>query len=206
MIKVGLTGGIASGKSTVCQLFNNLGIVIIDADIIARELVEVGKPCYQAIVESFGHQVVKEKGVLNRQYLHQLIFSNPTAKQQLEQILHPAIRQQLLEQAKLVQSPYCILAIPLLVEANMVGLVDRVIVIDVNPETQLQRLVTRDGMTPIQAQLIINTQCSRMDRLAIADDVIDNNKSADELVKIVDQLHAKYLKLAKNHSDKLPVE
>lgn len=200
MLKIGLTGGIASGKSTVCQLFSRHGIPIIDADVIARQLVEPQQPAYNEIIHTFSHDVCQPNGELNRQYLRQLIFSDNNAKQQLEMILHPRIRSALFQQSSALKAPYCILAIPLLIEANMVELVDRVLVIDIDISLQLSRLCERDDILINDAQLIINTQVTRQQRLASADDIITNNKTSKDLIKCVAHLHKKYLSLANNSS------
>jgi len=197
MLKIGLTGGIASGKSTVCQLFSKYGIPIIDADIIARQLVEPDQTAYNEIINVFGTQACLSNGELDRQYLRQLIFSDDGAKQQLEAILHPRIRQQLIQQSDIQHSAYCILAIPLLIESNMTSLVDRVLVIDIDETHQLNRLCKRDAISAPDAQLIINSQASRQQRLANADDIISNNHSAQQLEEIVANLHNKYLSLSK---------
>lgn len=198
MLKIGLTGGIASGKSTVCRLFAQYGTPIIDADIIARQLVEPKQEAYNEIIHTFGDDICLPNGKLNRQHIRQLIFSDDNAKQRLEMILHPRIRMQLIQQSTALNTPYCILAIPLLVEANMAGLVDRVLVIDIDLSLQLARLCERDNLPVDDAQLIINSQVSRQQRLACADDVIANNTSPETLKKQVDFLHKKYLSLANN--------
>mgnify|MGYP000075881967 CR=1 FL=1 len=200
MLKIGLTGGIASGKSTACQLFSALGIEIIDADIIARELVEPNQPCLKQIIQTFGKQVLLANGALDRAQLRQLIFSNKGAKQQLEGILHPNIRKQLIKQSEKVVSPYCILSIPLLIEANMIPLVDRVLVVDIAPEEQLQRVCQRDNISTSQAKAIISSQSSASQRKSLANDIIDNNKSPESLDLVVTQLHKKYLDIANNIS------
>lgn len=197
MFKIGLTGGIASGKSTVCQLFAQYGIPIIDADIIARQLVEPKQEAYDEIVSIFGEDARHTDGQLNRQYLRQVIFSDAKAKQQLEAILHPRIRQQLIQQSNNLNAPYCILDIPLLIESNMKECVDRILVIDVDLSLQLSRLCKRDKITTDDAQLIINSQVSRQQRLAYADDVISNDNSLEKLTLSVENLHKKYLSLSK---------
>lgn len=198
MLKIGLTGGIASGKSTVCRLFAQHGIPIIDADIIARQLVEPQQEAYSEIIQSFGNEVCLSNGELNRQYLRKLIFSDDKAKQQLEMILHPRIRLQLFEQSNSFNTPYCILAIPLLIESEMRNLVDRILLIDIDLSLQLTRLCERDNMTLDDAQLIIDSQVSRQLRLACADDIITNNNEVQNLTQHVDDLHKKYLSLANN--------
>ncbi len=202
MLKIGLTGGIASGKSTVCTLFQHRSIPIIDADQIARQLVEPDKKAYQQIIDTFGLGMIQENRELNRHKLRDLIFSDITAKQQLEAILHPKIRKQLIRQGNEQQTPYCIFVIPLLIESKMNDLVDRILVIDIKPDLQLKRLQQRDGISPYQAQSIINAQCSRDQRLAHADDSIENNGTATSISIQVDKLHLKYLNLAKEALNK----
>lgn len=196
MLKIGLTGGIASGKSTVCALFERHSIPIIDADIIARQLVEPSEKAYDEIIHTFGQDIVEKNGKLNRGKLRSLIFSDNLAKLQLEKILHPKIRQQLILYSQQQHAPYCILAIPLLIESKMNDLVDRILIVDLSLDQQLKRLQKRDDSSLLQAQLIINAQCDRKQRLTNADDVIDNNGESDLLEKQVDLLHQKYIKLA----------
>lgn len=196
MLKIGLTGGIASGKSTASQLFSELGITIIDADIIARALVQPGQACYNKIIDVFGNHILSSNGTLNRKQLRQIIFSSPSAKQQLEQILHPPIRQQLVAQSEQCSSPYCILSVPLLIEANMQDIVDRILLIDIEPSLQLERLRQRDKLTVADSQAIIDSQCDRTQRVALSDDIISNNNAIDSLQQSVNKLHQKYLILA----------
>lgn len=196
MLKIGLIGGIASGKSTVCQLFAQHGVLIIDADVIAKQLVEPQQEAYNEIINTFGHDVCLPNGQLNRQYLRQLIFSDSLAKQELERILHPRIRLQLLQQSNTLNAPYCLLAIPLLIESGMHDLVDRTLLIDIDLPLQLARLAKRDNITIEDAQLIINSQVSRQQRIDCADDIIFNNTTPQELTEYVESLHKKYLTLA----------
>lgn len=200
MLKIGLTGGIASGKSTVAQLFEHYDIPIIDADIIARQLVKPKQAAFDEIVQLFGQHIVQADGTLNRKSLRQLIFSDNAAKQQLEHILHPKIRQQFIQQSNQQRAPYCIVVIPLLVEANMKDIVDRVLVVDLEPKQQFKRLCERDDISQHDAQLIINNQCNRQQRLDVADDVINNNSSPEHLSQTVTKLHQKYCALAKTMS------
>lgn len=200
MLKVGLTGGIASGKSTVSQLFSDLGIDIIDADLIARQLVEPGQYCLDEITQTFGEKVLLNNGELDRQQLRQLIFSDPEAKQQLEIILHPKIRQQLITQSDNSSSPYCILSVPLLIEAKMTSLVNRILVIEIGADEQLKRLCQRDNISHTQALDIVAAQGSSQQRTSIANDIIINNNSPAELNAKVQNLHEKYLQLAKTIS------
>jgi len=196
MLKIGLTGGIASGKSTICQLFSSYDIPIIDADIIARQIVEPDQPAFQQVVQKFGSEIVQQDGYLNRSFLRQLIFSNPDAKIQLEKILHPKISLELQRQSDALDTAYCILDIPLLIESNLQDSVERILVIDISPEKQLERLCQRDKISVEDAQLIITNQCSQQQRLAVADDVIDNNKSPDAVANLIFDLHQKYLTIA----------
>lgn len=201
MLKIGLTGGVASGKSTVCRLFSQRGVTIIDADDIARELVEIDQPCYLNIVNAFGPAFLLKNRQLDRAKLRHFIFSDLAAKQQLEMILHPPIRQQLIERSQVVQSPYCILAIPLLIEANMTDCVDRILVIDTTKQNQLDRLCKRDHISLALANNMISQQSSHQQRLALADDVIANDSTIQHLEKVVSQHHEKYLNLANSSSN-----
>jgi dephospho-CoA kinase len=197
VFKVGLTGGVASGKSTVTSLFHDkYQIDIIDADRIAHALLSQGSPCYIEVVDTFGKSVLLENGEINRRYLRERIFHEPSAKQQLEAILHPAIHQQLLSKAESASSPYCILSVPLLIEVGMHKEVDRVCVIDVSENTQLERLTSRDKVSTETALGMINSQCDRQVRLQYADDIINNNDSVDSLAHQVAQLHELYLNFA----------
>jgi len=196
MLKIGLTGGIASGKSTICQLFSDLNIPIIDADIIARELVEPEQPALKEIVAFFGVEVLNSDGSLNRRFLRNIIFSDLKAKSQLEAILHPKISDQLEQQSNSLHSSYCILAIPLLIESNLQKNVDRIVVIDISVQQQIERLCHRDNISVHDAQLIIDNQCSREQRITFADDIITNGGTLDNLHKIIFDLDQKYRKLA----------
>jgi dephospho-CoA kinase len=196
VFRVGLTGGIASGKSTVSDLFKDKGIEVIDADILARELSQKGTAQYQLIVEHFGNDYVLADGQLNRPALRKLLFSDAKAKQQLEQILHPAIRKQLLQQAADTKSRYCILSIPLLIEANLQSCVDRILVIDVDRENQALRLQNRDKLSIKEVDQHLTAQTNRAQRLHYADDIIDNSDGVEKLKFQVTQLHALYCQLA----------
>lgn len=192
MLKVGLTGGIASGKSTICELFSQHNIPIIDADIIAQELVKPNQTALKEVIQLFGNDILLNNGELDRKQLRQRIFSNSVDKQQLEALLHPRIRQQLIQQSNQVNAPYCILAIPLLIEANMFDIVDLVLVIDSEQEQQVKRVCRRDNISSADAQAIISSQATREQRLSIADDIISNNHSLESLTLLVDELHKKY--------------
>jgi dephospho-CoA kinase len=192
MLKVGLTGGIASGKSTVTELFSGYGITVIDADVIAKQLTAAEQPLLAKIIELFGHDFLLPDGELDRKKCRDKIFSDQSAKQQLEHILHPAIRAEMSHQAALSQSTYTILAIPLLVEADFVDLVDRVLVVDIANEAQLQRLCDRDNIDITLAKRIVASQIDNQQRLQFADDVIDNNASVLSLAGQVKKLHKLY--------------
>lgn len=200
MLKVGLTGGIASGKSTVSQLFSTLGVDIIDADLIAHQLVEPGQPCLEKIIQTFSKKILLNNGELDRQQLRQVIFSDLEAKQQLEAILHPIIRQQLITQSDNSSSTYCILSVPLLIEAKMTSLVNRVLVIEIDADEQLKRLCQRDNISDSHAVDILAAQSSSEQRSSVADDTIINNNSLEKLNVVVESLHKKYLDLAKTIS------
>ena len=196
MFKIGLTGGVACGKSTVCKIFSQLGIAVIDADEIAHELVEVGKPCYLDIINTFGTAFLLKNQQIDRAKLRQLIFSNRVAKLQLEKILHPSIRRELIERSHKVKSAYCILAVPLLIETNMDTAVDRILTIDITEKNQLDRLCKRDHIAPTLANNMIHQQSDRLQRLVMADDVISNNTGVQKLENSIKLLHETYLKIA----------
>nr|WP_086938437.1 dephospho-CoA kinase [Thaumasiovibrio occultus] len=193
---VGLTGGIGSGKSTVADLFAEKGIELIDADIIARNVVALGSVGLSKVSEHFGHDVLLEDGSLNRAKLREHIFNTPSDKQWLENLLHPMIREEMLRRIQQAQSPYCLLVVPLLIENKLESLCDRVLVVDVSPETQIERTTQRDNVTMKQVQRILAAQARRETRLAKADDIIDNDASADNLLSQVEKLHLFYLKSA----------
>ena len=197
---VGLSGGIGSGKTTVSDLFAELGVDVIDADLIARQVVEPGTPALLAIVEKLGSQVLNQQGELNRAQLRQLVFSDPTLKEWLNQLLHPLIRQQMYSQTRAAKSSYCILSVPLLVENNLIHMVDRVLIVDVAESTQLKRTVLRDNSNAEQISAIMNAQASRAQRLAVADDIIENEGQASDLAEKVKQLHLQYLQIAASRS------
>ena len=197
MFRIGLTGGIASGKTTVCQIFSELGIDIFDADDIARELVQLDTPCYQQILEHFGTDFLLADRTLNRQQLRKHIFSDSQAKATLEIILHPAIHTVLISRSAESLSPYCILAIPLLVESQQSYPLNRIILVDTPETLQLQRLCKRDSLSLEIAHTMLSQQSSRVDRLAIADDVIRNDTKLAHLKEQVLHLHQRYLQLAK---------
>ena len=191
-LKVGLTGGIASGKTTVSNLFAQHNVTIIDADLIAREVVQPQQPAFKDIVQLFGDVVIGVDGHLRRDILRQQIFSSPDLRQQLEAILHPRIKLEMQQRAAAIHEPYCILSIPLLIEAKQLDLVDRVLVVDCPIELQRQRLAQRDGITAAEIDRMLAAQASREQRLAVADDVIDNQTHVSQLQQQVQRLHQQY--------------
>ncbi len=196
MLKIGLTGGIGSGKSTVSDIFASLGVPIIDSDVIAREVVDPGEPGLEQIITHFGKETLNPDGTLNRQYLRTIVFSDPTARKSLEQILHPLIRMRSNEYLARLDTPYAILSIPLLVEAGLTSTVDRVLVVDCPEQIQIERICARDGITQDKARAILAAQCSRTQRLDAADDIIDNNRPIEIVRGNVEGLHNNYLSLA----------
>jgi dephospho-CoA kinase len=195
-LRIGLTGGIASGKSTVARRFVDLGVPVIDADEAARAVVAPGKPGLAQVLERFGNDVAGENGELDRRALRDLIFKDPGSRRDLEAILHPLIRADMERSADLAVGPYVVMAIPLLVEGGARDRVDRVLVVDVDEAVQLQRVRARDGCTEDQARAILVSQASRSARLAAADDVLLNTGTVTDLRQAVDRLHAQYLRLA----------
>lgn len=193
---VGLTGGIGSGKSAACEAFAEWGVDIIDADIIARQVVEPDQDAFLKIVDKFGQQVVATDGGLNRAHLRQVVFAESSLKDWLNKLLHPLIREQMQQQCALATSPYCILAVPLLVENNLQHLAHSVVVVDVSEATQLERASHRDQNSQKQIKAIMAAQASREQRLAVADKVLDNNGSLEQLHHQVKKLHKYYLKMA----------
>ena len=193
---IGLTGGIGSGKSTVTHYFQELGIEVIDADIIAREVVAIDSPALKAIAEHFGDDYIQADGQLNRGLLRSKIFANESAKLWLNKLLHPLIRTRLISKIAAAKSSYCILVAPLLIENNLLHLVNRVLVIDVSEETQLERTMHRDSSSLKEVKAILASQTSRSERLAVADDIINNDKaSLSEIKAMVLSLDKKYLAL-----------
>ncbi len=197
MYVVAITGGIGSGKTTVANQFAALGIEVVDADLIAREVVEPGTPALTAIAGHFGPGILDEQGRLDRRALRERIFSDPAAKSWLNALLHPIIRSEMLRQCAAANSPYCLLVVPLLVENRLTELADRVLVIDVDEATQIERTCRRDGVSREQAQAILASQASRSERLTMADDVLDNQSGTTETIRErILALHETYLAFA----------
>lgn len=193
---VALTGGIASGKSAVSAAFARRGVPILDADLIAREVVEPGQPALDAVVAAFGSGILGPDGRLDRTALRALVFAQPAARRQLEAILHPAIRQAFTSASARAGGAYQVHAIPLLAESGRAAEYDRVLVVDCPRETQLQRLLSRDQETPERAEAILAAQATREARLAIATEVVTNTGTLDDLDRAVGELHGQYLEAA----------
>ena len=205
MLKIGLTGGIGCGKSTVARIFEQLKTPVIDADEIAHQLVAIGQPALAQIQQDFGTRVFKQDGSLDRKKLSEIVFSDPKQKQKLESILHPLVYQSIQAKIKQLNTPYCIICIPLIFETNMTHLVDRILVVDCSVETQIERVRKRDNMTIERIQTIIDSQVSRAFRKTHANDLIDNSETDDRLAEAVKKLHNLYLSIS-NCQDKLVCE
>lgn len=195
-LRIGLTGGIASGKSTVARRFAELGAAVIDADEVARAVVARGEPALAQIERRFGGAVLTPEGTLDRQALRHLVFADAAARHDLEAILHPRIRAEMARRAAAVTEPVLLLVIPLLIEGGPRGDLDRILVVDAAEEAQLARLSARDGSSPAEARAILGAQASRAVRLARADDVLRNEGDLASLLDQVDRLHRHYLQLA----------
>lgn len=193
---VGLTGGIASGKSTVGELFIDLGAPLLDGDHAAREVVAPPSPALAAIAGRFGAEFLLPDGSLDRRRLRERVFGDPAALRELEAITHPLIRQRILAWHAAQTAPYCILSVAILLESGMDRLTDRILVVDVPAAVQLQRLLGRDGIAEPLAQQMLAAQASREQRLARADDVLDNGSDREALLPQVERLHRHYLQLA----------
>lgn len=193
---VGLTGGIASGKSTVGSLFEQLGVPVIDADQVARDVVAPGSAGLQAVAQHFGATFITENGEMDRRRMREHVFAAPEQRKVLEGLLHPLIKQQLRAWREALTAPYGILMVPILREGGFDSLVDHILVVDVPRETQHSRLIARDDIDATLADNMLNAQADRASRLAMADDVIDNSGTPDALPSQVEQLHQKFLSLA----------
>lgn len=196
MYIVGLTGGIGSGKTAVSDRFQDKDITIVDADVCARVVVEPGRPALQSIWEHFGNDILEDNGELDRAALRQRIFSNADEKKWLESLLHPLIAEEVFSQLGSAQSIYVMLVSPLLIESQQNLICDRVLVVDVPEDTQVERTMKRDDNNAEQVRNIIKTQASREKRLEVASDVIENTQGLDYLDQCVDNLHASYVKFA----------
>lgn len=194
---VGVSGGIGSGKTTVTDLFSALGVDVVDADVIAREVVNPDSVALKAIVEKWGVGVLLANGNLNRANLREIVFNDDESKDWLNTLLHPLIREQMQRQTQNAKSQYCLLSIPLLVENHLQHMVDRILIVDVSEKTQLERTIARDKSNEASIKAIMAAQVNRSQRLAVADDVIENEGGITELQNKVKQLHTAYLALSK---------
>ena len=200
MLRVGLTGGIASGKTTVANLFSELGAGIVDTDVVAREVVAPGEPGLHAVHAAFGAAVISESGKLDRRALREIVFTDPAERRKLEAILHPLIRARTLAQLEALEAPYALVVVPLLFETGFGALVDRIAVVDCPREAQIERLIARDDIGPREAEAMLDAQVDRETRLAQADDVIDNGGSLDDTRGQVRTLHEAYSRRSDSES------
>lgn len=196
MLRIGLTGGVASGKSAVADAFVELGATLVDTDVIAREVVAKDTPGLAAVVEAFGADVLDANGALDRRRLRGIVFDDAEARKRLESILHPLIRERTLAAVEAATGPYVVIAVPLLVETGFAELVDRVLVVDCPPELQIERLVARDATDREAAKAMVAAQTDRETRLAAADDVIDNAGTLAEMRAQVRALHERFVEIA----------
>lgn len=190
---IGLTGGIGSGKSTVASAFGALGVPVIDADRIARELVEPGQPALAEITAVFGDACLTADGQLDRAWLRKQVFGDAELRRRLEKILHPRIRSRIREQIEAIRAPYCVVVIPLLLETGQTDLVDRILVVDAPEAIQLSRVISRDRLSKNAVTAIMKSQADRETRLAQADDVLVNDRDVETLIEQVRVLHQGYL-------------
>lgn len=203
-LAVGLTGGIASGKSVVSSAFERLGIEVVDADQVARDIVEPGQPALEEIRARFGDAIIDGDGRLDRRQMRGIVFDDPDARVALEKITHPRIREALATRRDAVRSEYSLLAVPLLVKSGMSDLVDRILVVDAPESVQMARLIDRDGIDEELARKMIAAQDTRTLRLAAADDVLVNTGPRKDIADLAAALHAGYSRLARGDIDNLP--
>ena len=200
MLRIGLTGGLASGKSTVAALFAAKGVPVIDTDLIARDVVRVGTPAHAAVANAFGKSILDPTGAVDRARLREHVFADPHARRQLESILHPHIRAETEDRLARLIAPYCVVVVPLLIETDFDELVDRILVIDAEEALQIERAMRRSGLTSEAVRAILAAQTDRATRRARADDIIENNGDAAGLAPQVDALHQRYLALSRQAS------
>ena len=196
MLRIGLTGGIGSGKSTVCQFFAELNVPVIDTDAIAHDVVAPGQDGLKQLVSAFGTEILDKHGQLDRALLRERVFRDEAQLKQLESILHPLIRIRMHSQLQSTRASYVIIAIPLLLEKGWQTEIDRILVVDTEESLQIERTARRDAVSPETVQRIMHVQVSRCARLEAADDVIHNNGTKAELKEQVERLHKFYLQLA----------
>jgi dephospho-CoA kinase len=192
VLRIGLTGGIGSGKSTVAGLFARRAVPVIDTDALARELVRPGEPAHAEIVRAFGARIVDASGEIDRPRLRRLVFADAAERRKLEAILHPRIRKQVLQRLAALHAPYCIVVVPLLIEAGFTDLVDRILVVDCDERQQIARAVARGGLDEAEVRRVIGAQLPRAERLKHAHDVLNNDAGLDQLEREVARLDARY--------------
>ena len=202
VLRIALTGGIGSGKTTVANKFEKLGVPVIDSDVIARDIVEPDKSYLNKIVETIDSDLLTDRGTLDRSKLRNIVFNDDDAKKKLEAILHPAIYQEIEKQVLEFDYPYCLIVIPLLIETDATKHFDRILVIDTPESEQIERAHTRDDVSRQNIEKIIKSQVSRETRLKYADDVIENNLTIEELNDSINSLHEKYIILSSEQSEK----
>ena len=195
-MRVGLTGGIASGKSTVADMFADLGVPVIDTDVIARDVVEPGQPALAEIRESFGAAAFTDDGRLDRAAMRKIVFADEDARKRLESILHPRIRDAAMREASDAGGDYQLIVVPLLAESPMKHAMDRILVVDCDEQTQISRLMARDAESEDQARRMLAAQSARDERLAIADDVVRNDGTLIETREQVEELHRRYIEMS----------
>lgn len=201
MLTIGLTGGIGSGKSEVARIFNQLGVQVIDADVIAHQLVQPGTEALAEVVDAFGEAIVAPDGKLDRAKLAEIVFNSPDMKKQLENIIHPRVRAQIKAYKDACKNePYILVVIPLLLESGQRDLVDRVLIVNASESVRIQRVQARDSRSEEQIRSIMQNQADDAERLAAADDSIDNSGSLDDLMRSVHKHHQQYILLAAKSS------
>ena len=199
VLTIALTGGIGSGKTSIASIFKSLGVPIIDSDTISKEIILPGKPCFKDIVDKFGKEILTNKGTIDRYKLRDIIFNNDKARIKLENIIHPVVFKNIDTEISLINYPYCLVIIPLLIETKSTERFDRILVIDALESLQFERIVKRDDISPILIKKIIKTQAKRKERLRYANDIIVNNDKIINLNKSINALHKKYLGLSNNN-------
>ena len=197
VLTIALTGGIGSGKTSIASIFKSLGVPIIDSDTISKEIILPGKPCFKDIVNAFGEEMLTNKGTIDRYKLRDIIFNNDEARIKLENITHPIIFKNIDIQTSLINYPYCLVIVPLLIETKSVKYFDKVLLVDTLENIQFGRVTKRDSMSPTLLRKIIKTQATRSERLKYADDIIENNNKIGNLNEYINILHKKYLTLSK---------
>ena len=197
VLTIALTGGIGSGKTSIASIFKNLGVPIIDSDTISKEIILPGKQCFKDIVNEFGEEILTNKGTIDRYKLRDIIFNNDKARIKLENITHPIIFKNIDIQTSLINYPYCLVIVPLLIETKSVKYFDKVLLVDTFKNIQFERVSKRDSMSLTLLRKIIKIQATRSERLKYADDIIENNNEIGNLNEHINILHKKYLTLSK---------